>query len=611
MPRTPRKKATEQEAPAHNSLVASAARMTARRRNRPRSNGPADWQAEAWRYLDTVGELAFATQWVSNALSRVRIRVMEELPSGEVREVPEDAEGLAGEAVAALRALFDGDTGQPQMMREYGVHMTIPGETYLVGVAPEGDDGRDAWRILSNDECKENPAGSGKWEIDRGDGEVEKIDTVGNEEAGTLPTGLVIRIWRSHPRKHVEATSPVRAALPILRELEGLTKHVASSIDSRLAGAGLLLVPQEMTFQTPLVDGAQADPTALDDFMAALTEAIAAALTDPGSASARVPIVVKAPGEFIQYVQHITFDSPLSQEAQSLREEAIRRLALSIDLPPEVLLGQADSNHWSAWLISEDAIKVHIEPLVELMMHALTTRYLWPAMQGMAPQVPEDVKRYSLDGDTSALRQRPNKTAEAQAMHAGLTLTDDALARETGFDKGDLLDPTSDEFRRRILVRIAQGSSPDLAAAALVALGGPALELPAPPAVPGGPVAAPEPTAPAPVENDRTPPQEQAAALLAASEVLVLRAVEKGWNRAGRRGKVRKPVATTALDDCLRDAWDHVPRVAALCGVDAERLTGAVDHYARALLTTGADHDPSAFAALLSDRVLTRALGAA
>ena len=36
--------------------------------------------------------------------------------------------------------------------------------------------------------------------------------------------------------------SPVRAALPILRELVGLTQHVSAQIDSRLAGAGMLVM---------------------------------------------------------------------------------------------------------------------------------------------------------------------------------------------------------------------------------------------------------------------------------------------------------------------------------------------------------------------------------
>lgn len=569
-----------------------------------------------WRFFDTVGELAFAVGWKANALSRVRLRVMETDAEGKQSEVTEGATGLAGDALAALQELYDGETGQTQMMAAFGLHLGLPGEAYLVG-DPTAE--TNIWRVLSTDECREQSPGSGIWIINRGDDVEERLDI--NESDERDPDALIIRLWRPHPRRAVEATSPVRAALPILRLIEGLTRDVASSIDSRLAGAGILLVPSEMTFESPVDPSGSGEDADLDSFLMSLADTISAALTDPGSAAARTPIIVKAPGAFIGNIQHLTFTTPFAEQSQELSEQQIRRLALSLDMPPEILLGQAESNHWSAWLISEDGIKIHVEPDVELITNALTTRYLWPALQGSGDADDAEIRRFVIDGDTSALRQRAADSSEAKALHDAMVISDAALLRGTRYDSGDM--PDDSERRRRLLERVAAGApTPELVAAALEALGVKITPQPAdlgPGSAPVGapvPVAAPEP--PPAIEAPRTPPapattrQDQAAALLATSEVLVLRAIEKGWNRAGRRGVNRRPVAAKDLDAALRGAWEGtdghggVDRIAALCGVDQARLHATLDAYARDLLSTGRDYDPTEFSRRLLDRVLLR-----
>lgn len=51
---------------------------------------------------------------------------------------------------------------------------------------------------------------------------------------------LVIRAWIPHPERSAEADAPVRAVLPVARELRALSLYVSSQVDSRVAGAGLL-----------------------------------------------------------------------------------------------------------------------------------------------------------------------------------------------------------------------------------------------------------------------------------------------------------------------------------------------------------------------------------
>ncbi|UQS95155.1 portal protein [Pseudanabaena phage Pam4] len=578
---------------APNSLVASAARITGRTpRGVPRdaANGSAGWQVELWNLLDEVGELDFYRMWVANALSRVTLHIERDTPDGTERV-------KNGLAVEAIQGLFRGEAGQPEMMAAFGSLLSIPGEAWLVGLLnpPAGPDAPDQWRVLSRDEVKKQGS---RWIIDRGDGVMEGYESGDN---GAEPEAYVLRVWQPHPRKWVDATSSARAAIPILRELVGLTKHVAASVDSRLAGAGLLLVPSEMTFASPTPGEDPTDPDA-DPFLADLIDTMATAIRDRDSAEAKVPLVVKAPGALLQHVKHITFATPFDERTRELREEALRRLANSLNVPAEVLTGMAAVNHWTGWLLDENAIKMHIEPLVAVVTSALTTRWLWPILQGQADSLTAEQASYRVVGDTSALRQRPNRTAEAMALHTGLTITDAALARETGFDGDDLLDPASDEYRRRVLQRLVQVSNdPAVIAAAVTTLGG-RLDLPESTDPGPGPTGTP---AALPAAETRNPP-EQTAALLVGAEMLVLRAVERAWNRASKRSKgPRGAIAPDALDACLAGAWEHAPRVAAMTGLPCEDLTAALDSYTRTLLTSGTEHHAVTLMAYLSERLGT------
>lgn len=598
----PRTRKSTPPPPETTAVIASAARLSAGGSRGVPKQATQGWQEQAWHYVDSCGELSFAAQWKSNALSRVTLHVEKYDPATN-----EWGRLDNGPAVVALNALFGGESGQEQMMHALAFSLFAPGEAYLVGVVNPRP-GIDQWRVLSNDEIKQTGR---TWEIDRGDGAVERYKEADPADPTAEPEVLVFRIWRPHPRKGIEATSPVRAALPILRELEGLTAHIGASIDSRLAGAGLFLVPSEMTFASPSNGQTAGDPEA-DDFLVALVEAMEAAKRDRESAAALAPIVIRVPGQHIEKVQHITFATPFSGEAKELREESIRRLALSLDMPPEILLGQADSNHWSAWLISEDALKVHIEPDVAIITHALTTQYLWPALSTAAdPATDPEVRMYQIVGDTSALRLRPQRTSEAMTLHEREVITNAALARETGFGDDDLLDPKSEEARTRMLQKVAlTGNTPDMAAAALDALG--VGLTPAPSTVQGDTtetvvgesIAAP--AAPPAIEAPREIPAAVAAAihddpliqmqvrgLLASADAVCTRAMERANSRLGNRGKNRRKITDVeALTASLHDAWERLPVIADLHQVDEEALTAACSLYVRGRLVTCEDHDP-------------------
>jgi hypothetical protein len=569
---------------------------------RRRTGQTQDWQATSWQFYDTVGEYRFAANWIGNALSRIELTVVQDTEHG--RELL-----LEGPAVDALEALFDGDSGKSQMLQALGVHMTCAGESYLVGepagthaeddpnVDPDAVTEADRWVICSTDEIK--PTRAGAWVIDRGDGTKHDV----------TPEAMVIRIWRPHPRRHLEADAPARALLPILREIEQLTKHIAATIDSRLAGAGILLLPSEMSFRSPAVPGQDVSAATEDPFLEALTEAMITPIDDRASAAAIVPIVVQAPGGLLGDAKLITFSTPFDEQAQEIRKESIERLARGLDMPPEIMLGTAQSNHWTAWQVQESTWQVHIEPLMELLCAALTEQYLWPMLDAQHL----DHEGIYVGFNTAHLRTRPNKANEAISLYDRLELTGDALRRETGFDEGDK--PTAEELHAILLKKVALSTAPELAAEAIEGLGYPLastvsngthpdvkmLDGQDPPRADKDDTGRNEipvrrAGTPSQVQKDGTPSEAAAIehALLAACEVVVARAVERGRNRIVGKGAKAKPCPSEQLDAVLAGAWDGVPRIAQLTGQQPDALVSGLDQYTRALLTQdGVKHSPT------------------
>ena len=556
--------------------------------------GQQEWQKEAWRFYDITGELRFAANWMANVLSRANLTAAIRDINGNVTE-PGTAKGMA-----AMAALFAGSEGQASMLSALGLHLTVAGEAYVIGramPAAEGKPATEKWEVVGVQEIRNTGS---SWSINYGNSQ-KNVDLTADD--------VVIRIWRPHPRNRIEADSPVRALLPILTELEYLTRHVFAQVTSRLAGAGILVLPQGMSFppaaapNPALADGKVVAANTADEFMQVLAEAMLTPIKEPGNASALVPIVVTVPDDLVDKANLIHFWSDLDQNAIEMRNEAIRRFALGMDMPPEVLLGLATSgssaNHWTSWQIEESAIKVNIEPLLQLICDALRDGYLIPATANVL-----DTIAY----DTSAIRLRPDRSKEAFELYDRGVIDAAALRRENGFDEDDT--PNDLEYRNWLLRKVASGSAaPEQVAAALGQLGI---------RVPGGDTptneARPTPSLNGHPTRELPDSQDQPvrAALIAASEVLVFRALERAGNRlrsqtgqrpscsAAETYRHTKPDKPVSMDWLMADAWECIPQLTNSLDVDPVLLTAHLDAYTRHLLKTSTPHSREQLAAYLN-----------
>jgi hypothetical protein len=599
----PRTRKTEAVIPT-TSLVASAVRYSGKAARIYRPNQ--EWQKECYRHYEICGEARFAANFYGHAMSRARLYVAQRGTTDKVDRIED------GPAFEVLADLFNGKDGQAQMLKALGIHLTVAGECYLVGRTVNG---QDAWEIVSILEMK---VSGDKWTIVYGDGMADVKLT--DED-------VVIRIWNPNPARRIEADSPFRSLLPVLTEIEWATRNIFAQTSSRLAGAGILFMPQGMSFPKPPPQEGQEQTTSEDEseaslFMRTLADAMLTPIEDPSSPSAMIPVVVTAPDDAIDKAKLMHFWSNLDEKVLEMRASAINRFADGMDLPREQIMGMSSNNgtgggtsngvsHWGAWQVEESTIKMFLEPMLELVCNALTVGYLRPLLEdgdggdeetGLpAPTRVEEFIHY----DTSALRLRPDRSEEAISLWDRGLLKTSTLLRETGFDVSDMPDDT--EFKTWLLRKIASGSNtPEQVAAAARALG---VDLPSD----TNPAAQPNEAPPPPSLEDhpsrpRTPgedrplpaPDAAAAAVLAASDALVWRALERAGNRIRQNAGIKPPGVPSyemhtlvqvngTADSVLNDAWSCAPQVLeGICDVDT--TVQSLNSYVRALFAEQAPH---------------------
>jgi hypothetical protein len=416
------------------SLIASAMhmRLEGASYNNWRFNDET-WQRELWRLYDIVPEFGFAARWVGQCCSRVRIYVAKVDELGRVQ-----GEAKQPKITALSDSLLGGPNARSEALRNMGINLTVAGECFVLG-RPGDQTGRDEWYVLSSSEMRRIRGSNGEWNWGWcGPGEPMKID---------INRNIVTRVWTPHPQRVWCADSPSRSCQPVLRELEQLTKYVFSQIDSRLVGAGLLIMPNNVDL--PSEEGTV---SAGETLMVRLATAGAASLRGEGTAMGVLPHIVES--DNADGWKLLSFESELSKQAMDLRKEAVERLGVGMDMPPEVLSGVGDANHWSGYLVDGQGIKVHIEPLMTRICDALTKAYLAPALELMG----EKPERFTYSYDTSPLVIRPQRLQDALNIYEKDGISIEAV-REAGFFKesdAPDVEETARRFVREILLRDPQ-----------------------------------------------------------------------------------------------------------------------------------------------------------
>lgn len=318
------------------------------------------WQKRALDYVDLIPELNYASRFYSRMLKRIKIFPAMRAADDKVDPITE------GLPVDLLDRIQDPGGGRSQLQGQYGRLQFITGEGYLFG----RDLGRETerWGFVWSDEIQLDD-GAITWK------------PVPNSEGIKYSPGEAVayRMWTPHPARSGEADSPMHSILEVAEELYVLTKAVRSTAVSRMVN-GLLKVPTELSFGAAEAIGDE-DPEN-NPFLADLIEHITGVVENAGTAEAAAPFIAEAAAEFLSGLEWISLhDAQTDYMERTLREEAIKRCAYGLDMPPEVLLGLADANHWTGRQITHDMWRSHGAPIAEQLCDDLSEAYLRPALR--------------------------------------------------------------------------------------------------------------------------------------------------------------------------------------------------------------------------------------
>jgi len=628
---------TKTPAPKAKMMVASSARVAAGRRISRVPN--AEWQDQAWRLFDAMGELRFAASWISNSASRVNLALGRVGDGGSdpvpVRQSAEtELTPLEQDALQLVAELGGGPALLPEMMQHLATLIAVSGLGWILieedPFAPTGW----KWSARSNEELRDNGSG---WEVEVGIADDPEFDNMSHRPVAA--NHVLIRTWKRHPRHADIPDSPVRAAIPILRQLEGIDAHVNATSTSRLSGAGILFSPSEVEYQSPGVEGDANDPDEdidyanVDGLLDDLIENARLASADPNEPAAVIPLPIEVPAEFIESFRHMTFWTEYDENVIELSDRAVRRFALAMDMPPEAVTGMTDASHWAAWRVAEEGVTIHIAPLVRVITTALTVNWLHLNLLELGHD-PVEVMKLIVFGDTTSLLVRPDKSADAIAGYENIEVSGDAMRRESGLSPDDK--PAESEFLRRVLMR-AMDRNPELSQLILPVICEPMITADMVKAIDWSQVTPEQQnfgvrsmdgersrrdqfeqagqSQPEPLRTVTDSPLA-ASALVASMDGVVFRAMERAGNRlrsdiskgvpGGNAAVVSMPsslvhtvIKPSRVAPLVAGAFDRVPELAERFGVDGPELTASVDQYTRHLLEMGKPHTVQALASWL------------
>ena len=390
------------------ALTASAVKLTSRETAySKRLSQP--WQLRAIGYYDTIGEINFTSKFLARQISRVRFypaRMMEDGSTEEIR---------SGAAVEILNQVQDPGGGRSQFLFDYGRLQFLTGEGVLFGY-----DGGTKWKFLWKDEVKETSP--------------DVFTRLTFQQELTDEVGVAYRFWTPHPRWSDQADAPMRAVQDICEELLILTLGVRATALTRLTN-GILKVPTQLS-PNPLLPGMDEDPEQ-NPFLSDFIEHVSAQIENPSSVEARIPFIVEGDAEYLKELSWLkTHDPATDYMERDLRKEAIERLALSLDMSPEDLLGYTNANHWTGRQVQLDRWRMFGFNKAEQFATSWADAYLRPSLRAEGESW-EDVV---IGFDDSQVVISPDRTEDALKAQAQGIINNAAARAALGWGDKDALD---------------------------------------------------------------------------------------------------------------------------------------------------------------------------
>lgn len=394
------------------------------------------WKSrQAWEDYNRIGEVHKAINRACRVGGYAKLRCVQVNPDGSDGKTIES--GVAAEIVQRIYAPYGGVRG---LVDRFFALMKVPGDSYLIRVRDgEGEDDFDGYHFLSSHE------------VDKAN-----LETFADQERDdegltwiTLPSGslngqpmtrpvegrdMLGRVWLPGRQWVDEADSPLSALATECEVLWGLTESMKANIRNRFLLGGFMGFPTGI--QNIRVPGLpQGSRTILDYVEMSMTRAVTK-LDDP---KARLPILIQAKAEDLQAIVNIDFNREIFETDLTLRAELIERILFGLDIHTQATKGNEDANHFTAWVQSDEEVRIAIQPDLDTMCWALTRFVLhkelerkgWSAQRilkhRIAWDLSESAARTNKQEDTRQAHDRGLASGNSVLRAAGLSVTDDRI----------------------------------------------------------------------------------------------------------------------------------------------------------------------------------------
>jgi hypothetical protein len=445
------------------ALTAGAAVITAQEGSRlAKVSRSREWQRAAFGYARALPEVGFALRFLANNSTHVRLIVGDRRPGAdEVDELNDaygwldeertkpDPDALPEDLVAAAQQALDLLTGASPsgggaaILAPLVRNLETVGEGYLVGrydPTANGGRGAETWEIHSISEVKFEEGklpGSpdylpdGVTRFPRGYFRLVTGEGRTAESTNLDPTTTtVVRLWTADAEWSAEPDSPMRSLVGVCERLLLIERGDDAALRSRAAGNGVLLWPEELD---SIPEDEDDEDSEFDrDFVTQLTTP----LSLDGSAAQVVPMIQRGAYQYLDRVRHLTFGRPLDPVVHEREARLLARLGIGLDVPPEVITGLADTNHWNAWQITSDLFRHHQEPITIASVEGLSIGYLRARLTAAGAWDPELIRRLVIWYDASDLVAPADMSAAANDAYDRGLISDEGYRALRGIDEG-------------------------------------------------------------------------------------------------------------------------------------------------------------------------------
>jgi len=353
-----------------------------------------DWQRRVLSYASVIPEVAHAGRFVENTTGKATLRV-----TGDDRVAP------------AIE----------MMLSSFPMGRVCLNNFYVGDVIVAFDIQNFRWQSFGKADYKQE--GKKPLEVRGPDGKFRELDA----------SWRWFRIYREDPSDQYAAWSTHKAMLDLMEAWYVHQLADTAVATSRLAGAGILYMPNDEFVDIPVHDGGEPEPGSQAHFEQRLRGAMTDSLKNRGTSDAFVPLIMFGSSEYADGIRHILMERSDDAKGFGERMDSYRaRYGGGVEIPAEVVTGMGDANHWAAWKVDQNTWQYYLLPLVQVAVDALIKNFVTPVAAELG-----STANVSVEVDATAVIVKPDRTDAAIRLYTVGALRAEAALEAAGFDAID------------------------------------------------------------------------------------------------------------------------------------------------------------------------------